>query len=77
MISYNNIHETFGDSVFADRVELIAYNALPGSMTKDLWTRVYLQQNNEVTSVIQNPHVWVSDGGDSIIYSLEGNYACW
>lgn len=76
MWSYNIIHETFGDSIFAERSEKIAYNALPGSMTKDMWARVYLQQMNEPVSVIQNNHVWISDGPAAIIYSLEGNYAC-
>lgn len=76
MFSWNTVHEIFGDAYFADRAELIAYNALPGSMTKDLTARVYLQQPNEPISVVQNPHVWISDGPDSIIYSLEGNYAC-
>ena len=36
-----------GDLSFSERAELITYNALPGSMTKDLNARVYLQQNNE------------------------------
>ena len=76
MFSWNTVHEIFGDAYFADRAELIAYNALPGSMTKDLTARVYLQQPNEPISVVQDNHVWISDGPDSIIYSLQGNYAC-
>ena len=38
-----------------------------------MWARVYLQQNNEPISVLQNNHVWISDGPDAILYSLEGN----
>ena len=34
MFSWNTVHETLGDARFAERAELIAYNALPGSMTK-------------------------------------------
>jgi hypothetical protein len=77
MLSYNVIFETFGDALFAERAERIAYNALPGSMTKDMWARVYLQQSNEPISVSQNPHVWLSDGPDAILYSLMDNYLCW
>ena len=36
MLSYNVIFETFGDALFAERAERIAYNALPGAMTKDV-----------------------------------------
>ena len=34
MFSHNVIFETLGDAKFADRAEVVAYNALPGSMTK-------------------------------------------
>ena len=34
MFSWNVIHETQGDAVFADRAEVVTYNAMPGSMTK-------------------------------------------
>jgi hypothetical protein len=76
MLSYNVIFETFAEAVFAERAERLAYNALPGALTKDMWARVYLQQANEPISVPQNPHVWLSDGPDAILYSLMGNYAC-
>jgi uncharacterized protein len=74
--SYHVIHESIGDAFFAERAEKIAYNALPGALTKDLWARVYLSQMNEPISVSQDPHVWISDGPDSIIFSLAGNYMC-
>ena len=47
MFSMNVVHSILGDVQFADRAEQLAYNALPGAMTKDLWARVYLQQPNE------------------------------
>ena len=34
MFSHNMLHEALGDASFAERAEVIAYNALPGSMTK-------------------------------------------
>ena len=71
-----SVHEFQGDAFFADREERVAYNALPGALTKDLWARVYLQQANEVTAELLNPHVWVTDGDDALIYSLNDNYDC-
>ena len=56
----------------------LAHTPLPprrrASLASDMWARVYLQQNNEPISVIQNNHVWISDGPDAIIYALEANY---
>ena len=74
--SYNIIFSIQGDAFFAERAEKIMYNALPATGTKDRWTRVYLQQPNEIISVSQKDHVWRNDGVDSLLYSLEGNYAC-
>ena len=37
---------------------------------------VYLQQANEPVSDVQDPHVWLSDGPDAILYSLMDNYLC-
>ena len=34
MFSWNIVHEAQGDALFADRAEVVAYNAMPGSMTK-------------------------------------------
>ena len=56
--------------------ERIAYNSLPGAMTKDLWARVYLQQPNELAAIPTSPHVWVSDGDEALVYSLGDNYFC-
>jgi hypothetical protein len=76
MFSYNIIFSIQGDAFFAERAERIMYNALPATGTKDRWTRVYLQQPNEIVAVTQKNHVWRNDGPDALLYSLEGNYAC-
>ena len=39
---------TFGDPMLMDRVERLAFNALPGALTGDMWTHVYVQQANSV-----------------------------
>jgi hypothetical protein len=76
MFSLSLIHEAQGDAFFADREERIAYNSLPGALTKDLWARVYLQQPNELSAVQLDPHVWVTDGDLATVYSLGDNYFC-
>lgn len=63
LYSYLVVHETQGNAFFAERAERIMYNALPAQGTKDLWTRVYLQQANEILSSPNlKDHVWQTDG---------------
>eukprot|EP00966_Prymnesium_polylepis_P282758 6533429-Prymnesium_polylepis.2 len=39
---------TFGSAPLMDRVERLAFNALPAALTGDMWTHVYVQQANSV-----------------------------
>eukprot|EP01103_Thecamoeba_quadrilineata_P000742 TRINITY_DN10653_c0_g1_i1.p1 TRINITY_DN10653_c0_g1~~TRINITY_DN10653_c0_g1_i1.p1 ORF type:complete len:752 (+),score=83.56 TRINITY_DN10653_c0_g1_i1:122-2257(+) len=61
---------------FADRVEHIAYNALPGAIDPTMWSHVYLSQTNNIASQVCNPPIYVTDGPDSNIYGLAPNYGC-
>ena len=76
VISYAVSGAILGDPIFFERAERILYNAMPASMTKNFWERVYLQQSNEIKAVTENPHVFFTDGDDSATFSLEGNYGC-
>ena len=58
LYSLNIVHEIQGDAFFAERAERIAYNALPSTGTKDMWSRVYLQQPNEIYAGHVDPHPW-------------------
>ena len=40
MLSLNVMHEILGDANFADRSERIAYNALPGTWSSDMWGKL-------------------------------------
>jgi hypothetical protein len=64
-----------GDAAFGDRLEKIAYNALPATLTKDLWAHQYDQQANQVMCSISN-HRWATNGPESNIFGLEPNFGC-
>jgi len=64
-----------GDPLFGDRLEKIAYNALPGTLTKDLWAHQYDQQANQVMCSISN-HRWATNGPEANIFGLEPNFGC-
>ncbi len=66
---------TFGDPAIADRLEKIAYNALPGTFTDDMWAHQYDQQPNQV-QVSLNSKPWSTNGPESNLYGLEPNFGC-
>ena len=55
VVSYAQSAAILGDPALFERAERIAYNALPASMTKDTWERVYLQASNEFNATHTDP----------------------
>ena len=64
-----------GEPALADKLERIAFNALPAALSKDMWARQYDQQPNQVLCSAARRD-WVSNGDDSNLFSLEGNFGC-
>ncbi len=75
MFSLEELYEVFGDNRLADRLELLTYNALPGTTTPDIWAHQYDQQSNQVL-VSAAKRDWSSNGDYSNIYGLMPNFAC-
>jgi hypothetical protein len=75
MYSLEKLFEVFGDPQFADRLELLAYNSLPGTITPDMWAHQYDQQSNQVL-VTNEKRDWSTNGDQSNIYGLMPNFAC-
>ncbi len=65
----------FGDAAIADRLEKIAYNALPGTITADMWAHQYDQQPNQVQCSL-NSKPWATNGPESNLFGLEPNFGC-
>jgi hypothetical protein len=75
MFSLENLLSILGDPRFGDRLERIAYNALPGTITPDFWAHQYDQQVNQVLCTVAK-RAWSTNGNHSNIYGLEPNYGC-
>ncbi|MEM7655769.1 MAG: beta-L-arabinofuranosidase domain-containing protein [Bacteroidota bacterium] len=67
--------EITGDLALADRLESLAYNSLPGTMTPDCWAHQYDQQANQVLVSDTNRN-WSSNGSTSNLYGLMPNDPC-
>ena len=64
-----------GDAAIGDRLEKIAFNALPGAFTDDMWAHQYDQEPNQVeVSLHRKP--WTTNGPESNLYGLEPNFGC-
>jgi DUF1680 family protein len=60
----------------ADRLERIAFNALPAPFKPDMWAHQYDQQANQVICRISEDRVYTTNGPDANIFGLEPNYGC-
>lgn len=65
-----------GKASFADRLEKIAFNALPAAFSPDMWTHQYDQQVNQVECSRQTTAVFKTNGGESNLFGLEPNFGC-
>ena len=65
-----------GDPRLGDRLEKLAFNALPATFKKDMTAHQYDQQCNQVICSAQGEHVYVSNGPESNLYGLEPNFGC-
>jgi hypothetical protein len=64
-----------GGVELADRLERISYNALPATLSPDIWAHQYDQQANQVLCSLRNRR-WVSNGPESNLFGLEPNFGC-
>ena len=75
MFSLEQSLAILGDASIGDRLERLAFNALPGTFTDDMWAHQYNQQPNQVeVSLHRKP--WTTDGPESNLYGLEPNFGC-
>ena len=76
MFSLENTIATLGRAEYADRLERIAFNALPGTFSPDMWAHQYVQQANRVVCRVSEDRVYTNNGPDANLFGLEPNYGC-
>lgn len=76
MYSLEVLLSVLGDPSFADRLEKVAFNALPATFSSDMWAHQYDQQVNQVLCSIDRERDWTTNGPESNLFGLEPNYGC-
>jgi len=76
MFTLETALEITGDVDYADRLEKIAFNALPAQASDDYMTRQYFQQANQVMISRQMHNFDVNHHGTDLCYGLLSGYPC-
>ena len=77
MYSYEELFKVTGDSKWAERLEMLAFNALPATLSEDMWVHQYVQQVNQIAcekTMIMAP--WSTNGPYAHTFGLEPNFGC-
>jgi hypothetical protein len=74
MFSLETLMSLFGTAAWGDRLESIAYNALPAAFTADMWAHQYDQQANQVLCTIDK-RPW-TNSEEANIFGIEPHYRC-
>jgi DUF1680 family protein len=76
LYSLEHLFSVFGNPLFADRLERVAWNALPATFAPDMWSHQYDQQVNQVQCTVNPDHLFTTNGPESNVYGLEPNFGC-
>lgn len=77
MYSYEEVFAHTGDNKWAERLEILAFNALPATLSEDMWTHQYVQQVNQTAcqkTMIMAP--FSTNGPYAHTFGLEPNFGC-
>jgi hypothetical protein len=75
MFSLEHALAITGEAALGDRLEKLAFNALPGTFTDDMWAHQYNQEPNQVECSLHHKP-WTTDGPESNLFGLEPNFGC-
>ncbi|KAK0715077.1 hypothetical protein B0H67DRAFT_600827 [Lasiosphaeris hirsuta] len=79
------LYHALGNNYYADRAELVIYNAMPVMMTGDMWAHQYLDQPNGPWAVVNtedysHPHgpflFTTAHSGAATTFGMEPQYPC-
>ena len=76
MYSLEWLLRILGDSAHADRLEQIAFNALPATFSPDMWSHQYDQQVNQIECSVRPNRTWKTNAPDSNLFGLEPSFGC-
>lgn len=77
MYSYEWLYAYTGDAIWAERLELLAFNALPATLSDDMWTHQYVQMSNQINCIpFPGRSLFRTNSSEAHLFGLEPNFGC-
>lgn len=77
MYSYELLYAHTGDSKWAERLEVLAFNALPATISEDMWTHQYLQMSNQIAcETFPGRSLFRTNNQEAHLFGLEPHFGC-
>lgn len=77
MYSYELLYAYTGDKKWAERLEVLAFNALPATISDDMWTHQYVQMSNQIACQrFPGKSLFRTNGSEAHLFGLEPNFGC-
>ena len=77
MYSYELLYACTGDSKWAERLEVLAFNALPATISDDMWTHQYDQMSNQIACQrFPGKSLFRTNDSEAHLFGLEPHYGC-
>lgn len=76
MYSYEWLFAITGDTGWLDRLEKLAYNALPAAISPDMWSHQYDQMTNQAAAFPMSRQPFRTNGNEAHLFGLEPNFGC-
>ena len=77
MYSYELLYAYTGDRKWAERLEVLAFNALPAAISDDMWAHQYDQQSNQIACIrFPGKSLFRTNDADAHLFGLEPHFGC-
>ena len=77
MYSFELLYAATGDVKWAERLEKAAFNALPATISDDMWAHQYDQMANQIACIrFPGKSLFRTNGSESHLFGLEPNFGC-
>lgn len=77
MYAYELLYAHTGDRKWAERLELLAFNALPAANSDDMWTHQYDQLSNQPACIrFPGKSPFRTNGAEAHLFGLEPEFGC-
>ena len=77
MYSYEHLFAKTGDNKWAERLEVAAFNALPATISEDMWTHQYVQMSNQIAcQKFPGRSLFRTNTEEAHLFGLEPHFGC-